>query len=55
MGKVTERLNALINQLDKVKQIDKRAVDRQRRVAEAMSRTAREFEAQREEPPRSEE
>lgn len=40
MGKVTEKLKALVDSLDKVKQLDKSAVDRQARVDEAMQREA---------------
>lgn len=48
MGKVTEKLKALVDSLDKVKQIDKSGVERQRRAAEAMSRTAQELRDEKE-------
>ena len=50
MGKVTEKLKALVESLDKVKQIDKAAIERQQRVDEAMHREAETLKRQKEQP-----
>ena len=50
MGKVTEKLKALVDSLDKVKQLDKSAVERQARVDEAMHREAETLKRQKGQP-----
>ena len=50
MGKVTEKLKALVDSLDKVKQLDKAAVNRQARLDEAMHRESESLKRQKEQP-----